>query len=400
MPRTKRPQHVPAYRHHKARGLAVVRIEGRDHYLGPYDSPESHAEYRRIVGEWLALGVAPSASGPVEGSTGPAAPPTVGELILGYVRHADAYYVKDGRPTSEASLIRLSLRVLNRQYGHTPARDFGPMALKAVRQTYIDSGLCRREVNRRTGHVVRLFRWAVENERVPASAHHGLKAVAGLRKGRAGVRETEPVRPVSDPAVDAVRPFVSRQVWAMIELQRLTGMRPGEVCGMRTLDVDMSGQVWVYTPESHKTEHHGRERRIFLGPAAQAVLAPWLKADREAYIFSPREAMEERRADLRKSRKTPVQPSQRCRRKRAPKRQPGRRYTKDSYRRAIATACEKAGAPHWHPHQLRHSAATRIRKEFGLDVARTVLGHSSPTVTAVYAEADHEKARAVMSQAG
>jgi hypothetical protein len=32
----------------------VVRLEGRDHYLGPYDSPESHAEYRRLVAEWLA----------------------------------------------------------------------------------------------------------------------------------------------------------------------------------------------------------------------------------------------------------------------------------------------------------------------------------------------------------
>ena len=65
---------------------------------------------------------------------------------------------------------------------------------------------------------------------IPPSVHHGLKAVSGLRRGRADVRESEPVRPVPDAFVDAIRPHVSRQVWAMVELQRLSGMRPGEVC--------------------------------------------------------------------------------------------------------------------------------------------------------------------------
>jgi integrase len=49
---------------------------------------------------------------------------------------------------------------------------------------------------------------------------------------------------------------------------------------------------------------------------------------------------------------------------------------------------------------LRHAAATRLRREFGLDVARVVLGHSSPVVTEIYAEADREKAAAVMRKIG
>jgi integrase len=60
----------------------------------------------------------------------------------------------------------------------------------------------------------------------------------------------------------------------------------------------------------------------------------------------------------------------------------------------------KANVPHWHPNQLRHNAATRLRKEFGLDVARVILGHSSPVVTEVYAEVDREKALAVMEKVG
>jgi integrase len=196
----------------------------------------------------------------------------------------------------------------------------------------------------------------------------------------------------------------------MIELQRLSGMRPGEVCSMRTIDVDASGRIWVYTPESHKTEHHGRKRQIYLGPKAQEILRPWLRAEMMAYLFSPGEAEAERHAEQRESRRTRVQPSQQNRRRRKPRKAPGERYSVDSYRRAIAYGIKAANReaepsesraiPHWHPHQLRHNAATRLRREFGLDVARAVLGHSSPVVTEVYAELDGAKAAEAMERVG
>jgi hypothetical protein len=104
---------------------------------------------------------------------------------------------------------------------------------------------------------------------------------------------------------------------------------------MRSADIDTSGRVWVYTPERHKTEHHGRERRIYLGPAAQTILGPWLRAELAAYLFSPAEAEAERHAEQRAARKTRVQPSQQNRRRRKPRKTPGPRYTPDSYRQAI-----------------------------------------------------------------
>jgi integrase len=395
--RTSLPR-TPAYRLHKPTGQAVVTLGGRDHYLGRHGTPESKAEYDRLVAEWLAAGRMPPAQ-----SLGPG--PTVNEMILAYVRHADAYYTMDGRPTKEPQDIRFALRPLRKLYGDRPAREVGPLAIKAVRQVMIDSGLCRNEVNKRVGKIKRAFKWAVSEELVPPSVYHGLQAVSGLRHGRADVRESKPVRPVPDAFVDAIRPHVSRQVWAMVELQRLTGARPGEVVIMRTIDVDMTGRVWCYVPSSHKTEHHGKERRIYLGPAAQAVLRPWLRADLMAYLFSPAEATDERKAESRRRRKTPVQPSQQDRSKHRPKKRPGIHYTTESYRRAIAYGVRKANAerarsgepsvPSWHPHQLRHNAATRLRREFGLDVARAVLGHSSPAVTEVYAELDMAKAEAM-----
>ena len=168
-----------------------------------------------------------------------------------------------------------------------------------------------------------------------------------VRKNRGGIRESVPVKPVPDAFVDALRPYVSRQVWTMIELQRLTGMRPGEVCWMRTIDVNTYGRIWEYVPAKHKTEHHGKSRIIFIGPQGQAILRPWLRTELEASLFQPREAEAERRVAQRQSRKTKVQPSQWNRKKMSPRKQPRERYDTDSYRRAIAYAIKRreSGSP-------------------------------------------------------
>lgn len=221
------------------------------------------------------------------------------ELIRDYWAFAKTYYRKNGKPTSQVEQINNSLKPLNKLYGETPAKDFGPLALKAVRQEFIKADFCRDEINRKTQKIVRMFKWAVANEKVPASVHHGLKAVEGLKKGRCEVRESPPVKPVPEPFVNAVLPHVSRQVAAMIQLQRLTGMRPGEVVIIRTMDINTAGAIWEYRPESHKTEHHGKDRVIFIGPRAQAILKPWLKTDMTAYLFSPRESMTERAKGMR-----------------------------------------------------------------------------------------------------
>jgi integrase len=384
----------PSYRHHKPSGQAVVTLDGKDRYLGRYGTPESEAEYDRLISEWLAHGRRLPAPGTAGSDL------SVNEMLLAYLHHAEGYYLKDGQPTSETANIKLAIRPLRRLYGHTAAKDFGPKSLKAVRQALIDSGLCRGEVNKRVGKIVRAFKWAVGEELIPPSVHHGLRAVSGLRAGRADVRESQPIKPVPDAFVDAIKPYVSRQVWAMVELQRLTAMRPGEAIAMRMCDLDTSGKLWCYTPRERKTAHYGKERPIYLGPRAVEVVRPWLRTNIEEPLFQPREAKAERLAELRTRRKTPVQPSQQNRRRRRPRKVPGMVYTVASYRRAIKYACQWAGVPKWHPNQLRHTAATRLRKEFGIDTARAVLGHSSPAVTEVYAELDREKAVEAMDKIG
>ena len=158
-----------------------------------------------------------------------------------------------------------------------------------------------------------------------------------------------------------------------------------------------------------------------MGPRAQEIVRPFLPGRPvEAFMFSPAEAEVERRAAIHASRETPLsygnRPGTNC--KRRPSKQPGKCYTTDSYRRAITYGCDRAFPPpddirddpaavkqrrkdhRWHPHQLRHSAGTRIRKEYGLEAAQLILGHARADVTQVYAEANHAKALEVAAKIG
>jgi integrase len=388
---------IPKYRHYRPKDLALVVINGKQIYLGKYGSPESWDEYHRLVKEYQTQPASSLVSDPASPGC------TIDELIAAFwQQHVVSYYVKNGRPTSEQDNFRQALRFLRPSHGHAPARDFGPKGLKAVRQEMIRAGRCRPVVNKDVNRIKRMFRWAVEHELVPVTVFQALQTVAGLGKGRSEAREPEPVGPVPEEHVRAVLAFVTAPVAAMIQLQRLTGARPGEVTALRPCDVARGPDgVWVYRPHEFKTEHLGLDRRILLGPRAQEVLLPWLDRAPEAYCFSPAEAVAARNARLRANRKSPMTPSQAARKPKArPKRAPGVRYNKDSYRSAIRRACRKAGVPVWHPNQLRHNAATEVRAKFGLDAAQAVLGHAKADVTQVYAERDLARARAVMSEIG
>lgn len=133
----------------------------------------------------------------------------------------------------------------------------------------------------------RIFAWAVEEELIDPTGYHALQSVKGLRYGRSSAPESAPVRPVPFAFVDAVLPHVLPEVAAMIHLQLATGMRSGEMCSMRTCDIDASGEVWCYRPVRHKTQHHGHTREVWIGPKAQAILQPWLRMNTQEHLFSP-----------------------------------------------------------------------------------------------------------------
>jgi integrase len=415
----------PSYRLHKARGLAVVTIDDRDHYLGKYGSEESHRLYAKLLAEWRQRRGIPqptSASGDY----------VIAELTLAYWQHAQPYYSTNGNANGRTAVVRSALRAVNACYASTQVDSFGPLKLQAVREALVGRGLSRRYVNELVNTIKRMFKWGVAQEIVPEPVWSTLKAVEGLRKGKTEAHEPDGVEPVEEEIVNATLPYLPPVVRAMVQMQLLTGARPGEVCSMRPCDVTFqTNGVWCYRPEHHKTEHKGKERRVYIGPKAQEILRPFLDRDPEAFCFSPAESEAERNAERRASRKTPMTPAQRKRRKkRVRKRSPAKRYTKDSYRRAIARACEIAfGMPDrlrrisrtvpaeeqkrlkiaarewrakhcWSPHRLRHSRATIVRERFGIEAAQVVLGHSDPRITQVYAERNFELAASVMREIG
>ena len=428
---------VPTYRLHKQSGQAIVTLTDdlgsrRDVLLGKYGSPESRKEYARVIAEWEASG-----RRLLSRSAEPSAQDlTVNELLVPFLAHAEQHYRRpDGTVTNEVDEYRMAFRPLKHLYGDTPVKDFGPLSLKAVRELMVkgyehpkygsQQALARGVVNQRVGRIVRAFKWGVENELVPVAVLQGLKAVRGLAKGRSLARETEPVKPVPEAYVEAVLPFVRPPVRGMIQLQRLTGMRPGEACALRACDIDMTGPVWLYRPQQHKTVWRGHRRVIALGPRAQEVVRPFLTLNTQAYLFSPKDAMQSLREGQRARRKTKVQPSQVSRKKRNPKRPPGDRYTPRTYLVAIRRGCEAADrkaredtrkealaagrqspaddtvfVPYWHPNQLRHWHGTEVRRQFGLEAAQVALGHTKADVTQVYAERDLTLAVHVAEQIG
>lgn len=354
MSRPARPPKYPVKKHFS--GQARIVVNGRHVYLGPFGSEASYAEYSRIVAEWRP-GVPVAPSGTL----------TVGEVILAFLRHAEAHYRDPlGNPATELVNFRYALRPLRRLYGHTPAKDFRAKALKAVQGEMVRLGWSPRPLNRNIVRVRTMFRWAESEELVPAGTFEHLRTVRGLPAGRILVE------PVPEDVLAVTLPELRPVPRAMVEFQLLTGCRPGECVRLRPMDLDRSALagVWVYRPGSdagecgqHKTAHLGIAKLILIGPKAQAVLAPFLDRDPAAFCFSPREA-------------TPAHLLVEGR-----QRMPGKRYSVETCRQAIEYACKRAKVETWTPNRLRKNAASRLASEFGEEVARTVLGHADVQVT-------------------
>ncbi len=355
MPKSAR---VPKYSLHRATGQARVCIDGRDQYLGQFGSPESHARYQELIDAWRLLRQLPYRPRL-----------TVGDLVVLYDSHATNYYRKDGEPTSEPACIRQAMRPLLDLYRRELASEFGPRKLRDVREQMIKLVWSRTTINKHIRRIRQMFRWAVSEELLPSDAFVKLQTVPGLKKGRSDAKESSPVLPVDDDRLEKVAGLVSPQIAAMIRLQSVTGMRPGEVVAMRADEILTVEQAWEYVPRRHKTEHHGKDRRIFIGPRGQKILRPYLEAARpDAYLFPPIDG--------------------------------GEHYSTDSYRRAIHRACRRAKIPTWSPNQIRHTFATSVRREFGIETAQVILGHSSLTVTQVYAERDFAAASSAIQRVG
>ena len=378
---------------------AFVRHEGKDLVLGRWKSKEATKAYQRFLAEFEADSTSIE---PVYLS--------ITDVAVHYAKFAKGYYRKNGETTSEFISVQIAMRKLRSLYGDVAPQEFGPRSFKVVREQFLTSEVSRSTINRYMLHIVRAFRIAASDELIPAGLYQALKSVEPLRKGRTQAKEPRKIRPAEEAMIEATLPHLPGIVADMVRLQLLTGMRPGELCELRPMDVDrqFEGGVWIYHPASHKNEHHEMNRAVVIGPEGQKVLSPYLLREESTHCFVPTEVLEQVRRNATFERKTPdtYGNSVGSNRKRIPKRQPGSRYTNASYRRAIHRACAKAfplplkleqldpsdaevkafrKANRFSPNQIRKRTALNVRQlGGGLEVAQLVLGHSDKRTTERY----------------
>ncbi len=411
---------TPKYRRHKASGRGVVTIGGRDVYLpGKHGSTESKAAYARLIGEWRAgAKLAPAEAEEI----------TIVELIAQYADFAKGYYrspiiqhadgtTTGGENTKEYSDVCRAAGMLRADYGRTPVAQFGPRGFIATRQKLIDEGLTRGVVNAHMGRIRRMFRWGVEMQIVAPATLAGLEAVRDLSPGRCDAPEGDIVHPVSEAVFHKTLTALPATIADMLRVLMLTGARAGEICVMRRCDIDESGRIWIFRPYTHKNAYRRHDRRIFIGPECQRIITPYLTANLTAYLFRPCESEARRLAENHAKRVTPLSCGNKPGKgKRSRRRAPGELYDAQAIGRAVRRACEKLyplpdglsedearrwkKANWWHPHQVRHAAGERFRREQGLVVAGVLLGHKSLVTSERYAGPDVAAAAELIGRVG
>jgi integrase len=370
MPRDSKP---PTYRLHRARNCAVIRFRGKDVYLtrGKYGTPESLEEFQEYLARWHA----DQAALKLERAKLLHVGPTLDQIMVPYLSHVDEWYRKGGEATSQAGIIRATLRVVHDLHGGLEAHLFDSVALEQVRDELIRRGHCRREVNRRVCVIRQFIGWCVGKKLVGRDVLAGIDrtVVTPLQAGRCAAHDNPPVGPVADEHVDAilhpytdkrgtVRDPVTRRIADAIRLLRMTGARAGEILSLTADQIDRRDpELWCYRLADHKTAHHGKGREIFFPPAAQEILRPWLIQAGNGRLFA---------------------------------------FRVDSLRQAIERGCRRTGTPVWHPHQIRHTVATEVREKYGAEAAQAVLGHATLDTTQLYAEKSRKLAIDVARRLG
>ena len=348
---TKLSRRTPRYCRQKNRDRAdraYVQLEASRVWLGNYGTPESYRRYAEVIGDHSV--------GRAQFPDSPSSNPTLSLMMAAYLEYAIQRY--GGEKASEVVDFKGAFRVLRKTHGAILARDFGPKAYQQMREAMIKNDWSRGYINEQCQRIKRFIAWGVAEELLPANARHALDAVPGLSPGEFGVRETTPVELVPDDVIATTLLQLSDAVADMVRIMRLTGMRPGELVQLSDVHLKREEEIWLFRPPQHKTLKRGKQRIIPLGPQVQVLLAKYLFSD------------------------------------------PCFRYTTASFRRAIHRACDRARIARWSPNQLRHTAATHIRTEFGLEHAQVILGHSHADVTQVYAETTLQKAIEVARKIG
>lgn len=306
---------------------------------------------------------------------------TVAGLCAAWADHCREYY-KDSSTVVNAVI---DVRMFRDLFGSAAVSELTHADMLKLRDALVRSGVSRSTVNTRLWRVKFMLAWALDEALISATVKAELTQVKGVKRGRSAAPERPPVRPVDDATVEKTVAKMMPSTADMVRVHRLTGMRPCELCAMTWELIDTSRTPWIYRVPRNANKNDwrgelGQPRAVCIGPKARAILE---RHRGEGAVFSPKRAMEEYLKARRAERKTPfygkASPDAHVPRKL------GERWTTDSYTGTIAAACRKAGITPWGANRLRHAFGTEVRRAFGLEAARAVLGHTGGgCITDVY----------------
>lgn len=332
----------------------MVYIGRKTISLGPYDSPESRQQYAEIVSKITAgepVDASPRLAGTVAGKS-------VAALCLRFVAEKLPNYAD-----AEQHCFRGAMKILGQLFGETPANDFGPIRLRAVRTAMVEGDpnvvtadgkpkprkpWSRCFTNRQIKRIRQIFKFGVSWEVVSQTVADALRTVESLKPGETDAPEGRPRRAVPVADLQAVRAVLTERYQDIFDLLLLTGARPGEIILLTTGEIDRSGDIWRVDLAKHKTSHRGKSRTLFFNATAQAILSKYLKADPAARLFPIR---------------------------------------RDTFGAAVKAACVTAGVPVFTPHWLRHTVATKLADDVGTEAAQRLLGHAGKAMTEHYSRA-------------
>jgi integrase len=352
-------------------GQAFITFKNQRYYLGPIGSEKAARAYQDAI-QQIRLGQQYQPPVPERENK------ILNELILLYLRHAQAEHGPSNSESKEFYHIKKALQILSKNCGDCFGNQFGPLKLQLLQQLMLRNNWSARYINRLINRIKNFIRWCCAQELMPAEQYHKLQSVQNLKPGKHGAPRAKKVRPVDFADVQAVLPFVKPVIRDMILVQFACGMRPQDVTNIRPCDIQTDGEIWLYRPHAHKNAWRDKKLTKAIPASAQQILQPYLNLmglTSMEYIFSPLRSEKERR----------IKPSKRK------KRAIGAKYKTSSYGHALKYGFDKAARrgvelKRWSLNQLRHSVATDISRELGQQQAQVYLGHAHLETTAIYAE--------------
>ncbi len=229
---------------------------------------------------------------------------------------------------------------------------------------HTEKKICRNTINKKINIVKQMIQYAVNRELEPGHLLYALDAIKPLKKGQENFRDCGEVNPARWETVEKLFPYLPEMIQDMLTLIRHTGARPGEIRLMRPGDINQrDADGWVYSLARHKTDRYNRRRHIVIGPLAQPIVRKYLVRPAEAYCFPPQENHHGT----------------------------GAYYTTGSFAKVITRAVRQYNTDHpktpieFHANQLRHTFATEVCLQYGLEATRCVLGHVTQQMTKRYA---------------